>query len=116
MTQRKQSNQKTLDERIEQARKRFHEACKHPRLESMRHMLTLTPESLANVVEQTVGSLVDSYTDNEAIALGVQLYVKVCRLFPALPHYVCVDLVVRLGNLEYQRDQFIEVLEHMELL
>lgn len=115
MTQRKQSNQ-SFDERIEQARKRFHEACRQPRLESMRHMLTLTPESLANVVEQTVGSLADSYTDNEAIALGVQLYVKVCRQFPALPHYVCVDVVVRLGNLEYQRDQFVEALEHFDMI
>lgn len=115
MTQRKQSNQ-SFDERIEQARKRFHEQCESPNEETMRRLLVIMPESLNSVVESQVGALAEDCSDNTAIGLGVQLFVRISRQFPALPAYVVVDVVMRLGNLHKMRDQFIEVLEHMELL
>lgn len=116
MTQRKQNNPKTLDERIEQARKRFREQCESPNEETMRRLLVIMPESLNSVVESQVGALAEDCSDNTAIGLGVQLFVRISRQFPALPAYVVVDVVMRLGNLHKMRDQFVEALEHLEMI
>ncbi|EGY5652578.1 hypothetical protein JI460_004635 [Escherichia coli] len=108
----KQSKQ----ERLEQLRKQFQEQTTAPRPETLKRMLVLEPQTLANIVESQVGALAESYTDNEALALGVQLYVRISRQFPALPPYVVVDVVCLLGNLFGCRDQLVEALEHMEMI
>ncbi|MBI1038220.1 hypothetical protein HCI55_00010 [Escherichia coli] len=108
----KQSKQ----ERLEQLRKRFQEQTTAPRPETLKRMLVLEPQSLNNIVESQVGTLAESYTDSEPIALGVQLFVKITRQFPALPPFVVVDVVCMLGNLFGCRDQLVEALEHMEMI
>lgn len=104
------------DKRIEQLRKQFQEQTTSPRPETLKRLLVLTPDALNSVVESQVGTLAESYTDSEPIALGVQLFVKISRQFPALPPFVVVDVVCLLGNLFSCRDQLVEALEHMEML
>lgn len=104
------------DKRIEQLRKQFQEQTTAPRPETLKRMLVLEPSTLANIVESQVGTLAEHYTDNEALALGVQLYCRISRQFPALPPFVVVDVVCLLGNLFGCRDQLVEALEHMEMI
>ncbi|MGG7362788.1 hypothetical protein [Escherichia coli] len=104
------------EQRLEQLRKQFQEQTTAPRPETLKRMLVLEPQTLASVVESQVGTLAESYTDNEPIALGVQLFVRISRQFPALPPYVVVDVVCLLGNLFGCRDQFVEVLSDMQLI
>ncbi|EFL5566088.1 hypothetical protein AA558_005068 [Escherichia coli] len=108
----KQSKQ----ERLEQLRKQFQEQTTAPRPETLKRLLVLEPQTLNNIVESQVGTLAESYTDNEALALGVQLFVRISRQFPALPPYVVVDVVCSLGNLFGCRDQLVEALEMMDLI
>ncbi|ENN1818524.1 hypothetical protein AB9F88_005372 [Escherichia coli] len=108
----KQSKEKQL----EQLRKQFQEQTTAPRPETLKRLLVLEPQTLNNIVESQVGTLAESYTDSEPIALGVQLFVRISRQFPQLPGYVCVDVVCLLGNLFGCRDQFIEVLSDMQLI
>ncbi|EOJ6016881.1 hypothetical protein ACM3NL_005299 [Escherichia coli] len=109
----KQSKQ----ERLEQLRKQFQEQTTAPRPETLKRLLVLEPQqTLNNIVESQVGTLAESYTDNEALALGVQLFVRISRQFPALPPFVVVDVVCMLGNLFGCRDQLVEALEHMEMI
>ncbi|HHZ5614893.1 TPA: hypothetical protein ACWKPL_004919 [Escherichia coli] len=82
----------------------------------MKRLLSVTPDTLNSIVESQVGTLVEHYTDNEALALGVQLFVRIRRQFPALPPFVVVDVVCLLGNLFGCRDQLVEALEHLEML
>ncbi|HGU2932423.1 TPA: hypothetical protein ACM87C_005077 [Escherichia coli O103:H2] len=108
----KQSKQ----ERLEQLREQFHQQTTAPRPETLKRLLVLEPQTLNNIVESQVGTLAESYTDNEALALGVQLFVRISRQFPALPPFVVVDVVCMLGNLFGCRDQLVEALEHMEMI
>ena len=104
------------DQRLEQLRKRFREQTTAPRPETLKRLLVLEPQTLNNIVETQVGTLAESYTDSEPIALGVQLFVRISRQFPALPPFVVVDVVCLLGNLVGCRDQLVEALEHMEMI
>lgn len=104
------------DKRLEQLRKQFHQQTTSPRLETLKRLLVLEPQTLNNIVESQVGTLAESYTDNEPIALGVQLFVRISRQFPALPPFVVVDVVCLLGNLFGCRDQLVEALEHLEMI
>lgn len=104
------------EQRLEQLRKQFQEQTTAPRPETLKRLLVLEPSTLASVVESQVGTLAESYTDNEALALGVQLFVRISRQFPALPPFVVVDVVCLLGNLFGCRDQFVEVLSDMQLI
>ncbi|EJN7321329.1 hypothetical protein NRV86_004497 [Escherichia coli] len=108
----KQSKEKQL----EQLRKQFQEQTTAPRPETLKRLLVLEPQTLNNIVESQVGTLAESYTDNEPIALGVQLFVRISRQFPALPPFVVVDVVCLLGNLFGCRDQLVEVLSDMQLI
>lgn len=112
----KQNNQTTYEQQLAQARKRFQEQTTAPRPETLKRLLVLEPQTLNNIVESQVGTLAESYTDNEALALGVQLFVRISRQFPALPPFVVVDVVCLLGNLFGCRDQLVEALEHLEML
>ncbi|EFF8787488.1 hypothetical protein BTJ80_005013 [Escherichia coli] len=104
------------DKRIEQLRKQFQEQTTSPRPETLKRVLVLEPTTFASVVESQVGALAESYTDSEPIALGVQLFVRISRQFPALAPFVVVDVVCLLGNLFGCRDQLVEALEHMEMI
>ncbi|WP_425268466.1 hypothetical protein [Escherichia coli] len=104
------------EQRLEQLRKQFQEQTTAPRPETLKRLLVLEPQTLNNIVESQVGTLAESYTDSEPIALGVQLFVKISRQFPALPPFVVVDVVCMLGNLFGCRDQLVEALEHMDLI
>lgn len=108
----KQSKQ----ERLEQLRKQFHQQTTAPRPETLKRLLVLEPQTLNNIVESQVGTLAEAYTDNEPLALGVQLFVRISRQFPALPPFVVVDVVCLLGNLFGCRDQLVEVLSDMQLI
>ncbi|ELH6320386.1 hypothetical protein Q9Y76_004655 [Escherichia coli] len=103
-------------ERLEQLRKQFQEQTTAPRPETLKRLLVLEPTTLNNIVESQIGTLAESYTDSEPIALGVQLFVRISRQFPALPPFVVVDVVCLLGNLFGCRDQFVEVLSDMQLI
>lgn len=106
----------TREQRLEQLRQQFHQQTTSPRPETLKRLLVLTPDALNSVVESQVGTLAESYTDSEPIALGVQLFVRISRQFPALPPFVVVDVVCLLGNLFGCRDQFVEALEHLEMI
>ena len=108
----KQSKQ----ERLEQLRKQFQQQTTSPRPETMKRLLAVTPDTLNSIVESQVGTLAEHYTDNEALALGVQLFVRISRQFPQLPAFVVVDVVCLLGNLFGCRDQLVEALEHLEMI
>ncbi|EEZ2771169.1 hypothetical protein DMH86_005077 [Escherichia coli] len=111
----KQSN-KDYEQQLDQLREKFHQQTTSPRPETLKRLLVLEPQTLNNIVESQVGTLAESYTDNEALALGVQLFVRISRQFPALPPFVVVDVVCMLGNLFGCRDQLVEALEHMEMI
>ncbi|WP_345757566.1 hypothetical protein [Escherichia coli] len=111
----KQSNQ-TIDERLQQLREQFQQQTTSPRPETMKRLLAVTPDTLNSIVESQVGTLAEHYTDNEALALGVQLFVRIRRQFPALPPFVVIDVVMALGTLYTLRDQFVEALEHLEMI
>lgn len=115
MTQRKQSNQ-SIDERLNQLREQFHQQTTSPRPETMKRLLVLTPDALNSVVESQVGALAEHYTDSEPIALGVQLFTRITRQFPALPPFVVIDVCCQLGTLYSLRDEFVEALEHLEMI
>lgn len=104
------------EQRLEQLREKFHQQTTSPRPETMKRLLSVTPDTLNSIVESQVGTLVEHYTDNEALALGVQLFVRISRQFPQLPAFVVVDVVCLLGNLFGCRDQLVEALEHLEML
>ncbi len=114
----KQSNQRnqSFDERLQQLREQFQQQTTSPRPETMKRLLAVTPDTLNSIVESQVGTLTEHYTDNEALALGVQLFVRIRRQFPALPPFVVVDVVMALGTLYTLRDQFVEALEHLEMI
>ncbi|MEF3996788.1 hypothetical protein U9428_21845 [Escherichia coli] len=115
MKQSKRSNQ-TIDERLQQLREQFQQQTTSPRPETMKRLLSVTPDTLNSIVESQVGTLAEHYTDNEALALGVQLFVRIRRQFPALPPFVVIDVVMALGTLYTLRDQFVEALEHLEMI
>ncbi|EHY1690905.1 hypothetical protein K1392_005147 [Escherichia coli] len=104
------------EQRLEQLREQFHQQTTSPRPETLKRLLVVEPQTLNNIVESQVGALAESYTDNDAIALGVQLFVRIRRQFIHLPPYVVVDVVCLLGNLFGCRDQFVEVLSDMQLI
>ncbi|HBJ0775731.1 TPA: hypothetical protein LAO97_004432 [Escherichia coli] len=104
------------EQRLEQLREKFHQQTTSPRPETMKRLLSVTPDTLNSIVESQVGTLVEHYTDNEALALGVQLFVRISRQFPQLPAFVVVDVVCLLGNLFGCRDQLVEVLDQMEMI
>lgn len=105
------------EQRLEQLRKQFREQTTAPRPETLKRLLVLEPQTLNNIVEAQVGTLAEHYTDNnEALALGVQLFTRITRQFPALPPFVVVDVVCLLGNLFGCRDQLVEALDQMEML
>ncbi|EIQ0036124.1 hypothetical protein ACRWYC_23930 [Escherichia coli] len=106
----------TREQRLEQLRQQFHQQTTAPRPETLKRLLVLTPDALNSVVESQVGTLAESYTDSEPIALGVQLFVRISRQFPQLPAFVVVDVVCLLGNLFGCRDQLVEALEHLEMI
>lgn len=109
-------NDQTYEQRLEQLRKQFHQQTTSPRPETLKRLLVLEPQTLNNIVESQVGALAEDYTDSEPIALGVQLFVRISRQFPALPPFVVVDVVCMLGNLFGYRDQLVEALEHLEMI
>lgn len=111
----KQSNQ-DYEQRLQQLREQFHQQTTSPRPETLKRLLVLEPQTLNNIVESQVGTLAESYTDNEALALGVQLFVRISRQFPQLPAFVVVDVVCSLGNLFGCRDQLVEALGQMEMI
>ncbi|EOM6994257.1 hypothetical protein ACMHZN_004499 [Escherichia coli] len=104
------------DKQLQQLRKQFHQQTTAPRPETLKRLLVVTPDTLNSIVESQVGTLAESYTDNEALALGVQLFVRISRQFPQLPGFVVVDVVCLLGNLFGCRDQLVEALEHLEMI
>lgn len=112
----KQNDQTTYEQRLQQLREKFHQQTTSPRPETLKRLLVLEPQTLNNIVESQVGTLAEDYTDNEALALGVQLFVRISRQFPALPPFVVVDVVCLLGNLFGCRDQLVEALEHLEMI
>ncbi|EEX3855477.1 hypothetical protein D1I61_005244 [Escherichia coli] len=112
----RKQNDQTYEQRLEQLREQFHQQTTSPRPETLKRMLVLEPQTLNNIVESQVGTLAESYTDSEPIALGVQLFVRISRQFPALPPFVVVDVVCLLGNMFGCRDQLVEALEHMEMI
>ncbi|ENI3897716.1 hypothetical protein ABXY38_005129 [Escherichia coli] len=109
-------NDQTREQRIEQLREKFQEQTTAPRPQTLKSLLVLEPQTLNNIVESQVGTLAESYTDSEPIALGVQLFVRIRRQFPALPPFVVVDVVCLLGNLFQCRDQLVDALEMMDLI
>ncbi|EPA7305180.1 hypothetical protein ACQ43C_004861 [Escherichia coli O9,30:H25] len=109
-------NDQTYEQRLQQLREKFHQQTTSPRPETLKRLLVLEPQTLNNIVESQVGTLAESYTDSEPIALGVQLFVRISRQFPQLPAFVVVDVVCMLGNLFGCRDQFVEVLSDMQLI
>ncbi|EPP7965509.1 hypothetical protein ACUVMB_004945 [Escherichia coli] len=115
MKQSKQRNQ-TIDERLQQLREQFQQQTTSPHVDTLKRMVVIAPETLNNIVEDKIATLVEHYTDNEPIALGVQLFVRISRQFQALPPYVVVDVVCELGNLYALREEFAQVLEDMGLL
>ncbi|EKM6176129.1 hypothetical protein PU197_005388 [Escherichia coli] len=104
------------DKQLQQLREKFHQQTTAPRPETLKRLLVLEPQTLNNIVESQVGTLAESYTDSEPIALGVQLFVRISRQFPQLPAFVVVDVVCLLGNLFGCRDQLVEALEHLEMI
>ncbi|MDI0970304.1 hypothetical protein NEL67_25850 [Escherichia coli] len=104
------------EQQIEQLRKQFHEQCAAPHVDKMKQLIVVSPDTLNNIVEAKIATLVEHYTDSEPIALGVQLFVRISRQFKALPPYVVVDVVCELGNLYALREEFAQVLEDMGLL
>ncbi|MCZ0319078.1 hypothetical protein ACRW2L_21815 [Escherichia coli] len=112
----KRKTNQTIDERLQQLREQFQQQTTSPRPETLKRLLVLEPQTLNNIVESQVGTLAESYTDSEPIALGVQLFVRISRQFPQLPGFVVVDVVCMLGNLFGCRDQFVEVLSDMQLI
>ncbi|EQA1985151.1 hypothetical protein ACXZEG_005125 [Escherichia coli] len=104
------------DKQLQQLRKRFQEQTTAPRPETLKRLLVLEPQTLNNIVESQVGTLAESFTDSEPIALGVQLFVRISRQFPQLPPFVIVDVVCLLGNLFSCRDDLVEALEHLEMI
>ena len=112
---RKQRNQ-DYEQRLEQLREQFRQQTTAPRPSTLKRLLVLEPQTLNNIVESQVGTLAEHYTDNEALALGVQLFTRITRQFPALPPFVVVDVVCLLGNLFSCRDQLVEALEHLEMI
>ena len=115
MKQSKRSNQ-TIDERLEQLREQFQQQTTSPRPETLKRLLVLEPQTLNNIVESQVGTLAEHYTDNEPLALGVQLFVRIRRQFPALPPFVVIDVVCALGTLYTLRDDLVEALEHLGMI
>lgn len=111
----KQSKQ-DYEQRLEQLRKQFQEQTTSPRPETLKRLLVLEPQTLNNIVESQVGALAEDYTNSEPLALGVQLFVRISRQFPALPPFVVVDVVCMLGNLFGCRDQLVEALGQMEMI
>lgn len=114
----KQSNQRNqaIDERLQQLREQFQQQTTSPRPETLKRLLVLEPQTLNNIVESQVGTLAEHYTDNEPLALGVQLFVRIRRQFPALPPFVVIDVCCQLGTLYSLRDEFVEALEHLEMI
>lgn len=112
MTQSKQSR----EQQLEQLRKQFKEQCAKPNVTTMKHLLVLESQTLNNIVESKLFDLVEHQTDSEPIALGVQLFVRISRQFPALPAFVVIDVVLALGNLYSQQDQFVEALSDMQMI
>ncbi|EKY6896645.1 hypothetical protein QFH27_004844 [Escherichia coli] len=104
------------EQRLEQLRKQFQEQTTSPRPETMKRLLAVTPDTLNSIVESQVGTLAEDYTDNEALALGVQLFTRITRQFPALPPFVVIDVVCALGTLYTLRDDLVEALEHLEMI
>ena len=115
MKQSKQRNQ-TIDERLQQLREQFQQQTTSPRPETMKRLLAVTPDTLNSIVESQVGTLAEHYTDNEALALGVQLFTRITRQFPALPPFVVIDVVCAFGTLYTLRDDLVEALEHLEMI
>ncbi|MCV5196676.1 hypothetical protein OFM41_24720, partial [Escherichia coli] len=115
MKQSKQRNQ-TIDEHLQQLREQFQQQTTSPRPETMKRLLAVTPDTLNSIVESQVGTLAEHYTDNEALALGVQLFTRITRQFPALPPFVVIDVVCALGTLYTLRDDLVEALEHLEMI
>lgn len=112
----KQNSNQDYEQQLQQLRDKFHQQTTSPRPETLKRLLVLEPQTLNNIVESQVGTLAESYTDSEPIALGVQLFVRISRQFPALPPFVVVDVVCLLGNLFGCRDQLVEALEHLEMI
>ncbi|HCS8478361.1 TPA: hypothetical protein OSY44_004507 [Escherichia coli] len=104
------------EQQLEQLRKQFHEQCASPNVDTLKRMVVIAPETLNNIVEDKIAALVEHYTDNEPIALGVQLFVRISRQFTHLPPYVVVDVCCELGNLYELREEFAQALEYMGLL
>lgn len=111
----KQSN-KDYEQQLDQLRKQFHQQTTSPRPETLKRLLVLEPQTLNNIVESQVGTLAEHYTDNEPLALGVQLFVRIRRQFPALPPFVVIDVVCALGTLYTLRDDLVEALEHLGMI
>ncbi len=111
----KQSN-KDYEQQLDQLREKFRQQTTSPRPETLKRLLVLEPQTLNNIVESQVGTLAESYTDNEALALGVQLFTRITRQFPALPPFVVIDVVCALGTLYTLRDDLVEALEHLEMI
>ncbi|HAH1282486.1 TPA: hypothetical protein HHH21_004602 [Escherichia coli] len=112
----KRKANQTIDERLQQLREQFQQQTTSPRPEAMKRLLAVTPDTLNSIVESQVGTLAEHYTDNEALALGVQLFVRISRQFPQLPAFVIVDCVLALGTLYSLRTEFVEALEHLEMI
>lgn len=106
----------SIDERLEQLRKQFHEQTTSPRPETLKRLIVLEPQTLNNIVDTKVGELVEHYTDSEPLALGVQLFVRIARQNPQLPAFVVFDCVLALGNLYSLKDEFAQALEDLQLL
>ncbi|EJK7533733.1 hypothetical protein NLS50_004441 [Escherichia coli] len=83
----------------------------------MEKMVNLNPQSFCDVVEDKMRHLAKAYTDNNRLALGVQLFVRIRRQFPALPVFAVIDIVVDVGGMKgKERDEFVCVLDDMCLL
>lgn len=111
----KQSN-KDYEQRLDQLRQQFHQQTSTPKVETLKRLLVLEQVTLNNIVESKLGEIVEQQTSSEPIALGVQLFVRISRQFPALPPFVVVDVVLALGNLYSVQDDFAEVLADLKLI
>lgn len=106
----------SIDEKLEQARKQFHQQTTAPRTETLKRLLVLEPQTLNNITDTKVGELVEHFTDSEPLALGVQLFVRIARQNPHLEGFVVFEIVLALGNLYSMKEKFAQALEDLQLL
>lgn len=87
---------------------------KKTRLKVLETAVTMDAQKLNSVVEAEIAELASKHGCDNALALSVQLFVRIQRQFPALPAYVIVDVVCKMGGVD--QNEFVCVLDDMGLV